>query len=144
MEVPVDTHRFGDVIRSLSSRRTTFAFLTSGLLAVLPLASISNDAEAKKRKKRKKKKKRCKGGTEKCGGACVAACPEERIRNPASCGCCFPNGTVIEADIPTSFCCSNLTDPGSGVRYCVGRGYGEFCAFDDQCESDTCSGGVCI
>src|SRR5688572_4970879 len=86
-----------------------------GLLGILGVTttSVVHDADAKKRKKKKKKK--CKGGTKKCGKACIAA-----------------NACCSNADCGFQGACeSGVCDCKSGARICQGT-----CIPEGQCCSN--------
>jgi hypothetical protein len=87
----------------------------------------------------------CGAGKDLCGGACLAACPDNQMYNPSTCACCNKNGTVFSDDDAcfAAGCCSGddqcqeLTDD-SGRYACQGRHGGTPCTFDAQCASGHC------
>lgn len=65
------------------------------------------------------------------------------VRNPLTCSCCRTSGFFPSAcDVPYP-CCSGACVSTGGGSICVGRGDGDDCSFDAQCDSGDCDGGVC-
>lgn len=161
----MDPTRFDGLTRRLGSRRTTLG----GLLGVAAaLAGLDTDARKKKRHgahaaakkkhtrgdagtkkkhdavtadKKKKKKKKCKGGTIKCGKACVNA--QTDALNCGRCGNVCGNGVACVGGRCAGSCpasqirCVDLcVDPSSNEQHCGGCGI--------ACTGDlTCLNGAC-
>jgi len=129
----MDGNHFDDVMRMASaqgSRRGILVVLTSGLLAAFSPAAR---AGKKKRNKKGGRRKRCAGG-ERCGGRCLAKCPNGMTRNPITCDCgCSGNDCGPGQECCGGSCADILFDD----EHCGGCGI--------RCDSrtQTCSEGEC-
>lgn len=143
----MDADEFDALTHSLNpdrSRRAVLAFPFGGLLVALAAPLLSDSAAARRRgRKKNKKRTKCKGGKQKCGGTCRTACPEGRVRNPLTCGCCIVNGGDCTGDLADE-CCSGQCFPSSETTsICGGITPGNPCRFDAQCVEDSTCDGVC-
>ena len=151
----MDAARFDVLLRFLAvgaSRRGLLAGLTSGVLAVLPLALSAENAEAKKRRKRKgkRKKKSClpEPPTATCAGRCGTW--TNNCGQPVACpSCtggqqCLSNGSCATACVAHSDCPSHCagcslptTEGGSHCLAPVSLCPSQTCTSTAQCPPDT-------
>jgi hypothetical protein len=143
----MDDARFDALSRSIASRRTIMGGIAAG--AAL-LAGHESDLLAKRKKKKKKKKrKKCRGGTVKCGNACVNTATDRQ--NCGACGKrCGGGETCVKGACTRSnpnpdpdpcpdgqqSCGGQCVDTQTDTRHCGACG--------TPCDRGHCVGGKCV